>query len=111
MNRLLDLSQYYNNGDLQQAEAVTAAREFLLGHGFTVIQYHEHWFDYMLDNKFAHFSTDTWKYHGFNLSSSYKPSRQNGTGARLHEEGSWEFSLEAFKNALNFHISKRWLCR
>ena len=82
-----------------QEGAIEAAKQFLLGHGFTIIQYSDRYFDYMLDNRFAHFTVAT--HFGYSLSSSYKPCRAAGTGCQYTDE-SFQFSLDMFKGALNY---------
>lgn len=81
-----------------QEEGIEAAKQFLLGHGFTIIQYSDRYFDFMLDNRFGHFSVD--HYGAFSLSSVYKPSRAHGTGCQV-DDHIWDVSLDAFKGALN----------
>jgi hypothetical protein len=78
---------------------IEATKQFLLGHGFTIIQYSDRYFDYMKNDKFGHFTVD--HYHAYSLSSSYKPCRAAGTGCQYTNE-CFEFTLDMFKGALNF---------
>ena len=96
MKNSIDLTQYETT-----KERIDATQEFLLGHGFTVIRHSDKFFDFMKDDKFGHFTIDTFELRGFNLTSVWKPSRENGTGARMQEEPSFEFSIDAFKGTLN----------
>lgn len=96
MKLFIDLTQHET-----VKESVDATQEFLLGHGFTIIRHADQYFDFMKDDKFGHFTIDTSPMRGFNLSSVWKPSRENGTGARMQEEPSFEFSIDAFKGTLN----------
>jgi len=96
MNLSIDLSQYET-----VKESIDAAQEFLLGHGFTVIRHADRYFDFMKDDKFGHFTIDTSEMRGYNLTSVWKPSRENGTGARMQEEPEFKFSIDAFKGTLN----------
>lgn len=92
-NHSIDLSRCDS-----QEDGIEATKQFLLGHGYTIIQYSPRYFDYSKDNRFGHFTVDGMG--GFSLSSSYKPSRHNGTGCQVADHD-WEFSLVAFENALN----------
>jgi hypothetical protein len=93
MNQSIDLSQY----DTLE-EGVEAAKQFLLEHGFTIIQHSPRYFDFMLDNKFGHFTVDS--YGAYSLSSVYRPSSTNGTGCQVKDHF-WEFSVGDAKSALN----------
>ena len=93
----IDLTQYET-----EEEGIEAAKQFLLGHGFTIIQHNPRWFDYMKGNKFAHFTVDS--YHAYSISSSYKPSTHGGTGSQVADHA-WEFNLAQFGNALNYVLS------
>jgi hypothetical protein len=92
-NQSIDLTKYAT-----QVEAVEATKQFLLGHGFTIVQYDHRYFDFQKHNKWGHFTVDSMG--AFSLSSSYKPSRAHGTGCQVADH-TWEFSLDMFENALN----------
>jgi hypothetical protein len=81
---------------------IEATKQFLLGHGFTIIQYSDRYFDYMENDKFGHFTVDS--YHAFSLSSSYKPCSHAGTGCQAVDHA-WKFSLAQFEGTLNFVLS------
>jgi hypothetical protein len=89
----IDLAQYAT-----QEEGIEATKQFLLGHGYTIIQYSPRYFDYSKNDRFGHFTVDS--YGAFSLSSCYKPSRQNGTGCQTvdHE---WKFNIAQFENTMN----------
>ncbi len=80
-------------------EGIEVAKQFLLRNGFTIIQYSPRYFDFMKDNKWGHFTVDS--YNAFSLSSSYKPCSHAGTGCQFMGHA-WEFSLAQFEGALNF---------
>lgn len=78
---------------------VEAAKQFLIEHGFTIIQHNDRWFDFMLDNRFGHFTVAT--HFGYGVSSSYKPGHAGGTGCQYVTDA-FEFNLDDFKTALNY---------
>jgi hypothetical protein len=78
---------------------IEATKQFLLGHGFTIIQYSDRYFDYMKNDRFGHFTVDS--YNAFSLSSSYKPCRAAGTGCQSVDHA-WAFSLAEFERTLNY---------
>lgn len=81
---------------------IEATKQFLLGHGFTIIQYSDRYFDYMKNDKFGHFTVD--HYGAFSLSSSYKPCSHAGTGCQVVDHA-WKFSLAQFEGTLNFVLA------
>ncbi len=85
-----------------QEGAIEAAKQFLLGHGFTIIQHSDLYFDFMLDDRFGHFTIAT--HFGYSLNSSYKPGREAGTGCQFVDHA-FEFSLAQFEGALNYTLS------
>lgn len=82
-----------------QEEGIEAAKQFLLGHGFTIIQHSPRYFDYTKGGMFAHFTVDS--YGAYSISSSYKPGTAGGTGCQVADHA-WEFNLAQFGNALNY---------
>lgn len=82
-----------------QEEGIEVAKQFLLGHGYTIIQHSPRYFDYMKDNMFGHFTVDS--YGAYTISSTYKPGKPGGTGCQVADHA-WEFNLAQFGNALNY---------